>query len=154
MKQTFQRSLITEPPEDNSYYISSDNFYEWLELVGFNIAKDRKRYIENEIDARKKPTTEDTKNILARTDRESKAEQWTRNYLKNIESTGIIHSINTGKHGKLILCNIRNMNVCKNSHEDYFNDSTIYINVEEKQFSIRCNRIPCKKKRWIWESMI
>jgi hypothetical protein len=38
------------------------------------------------------------------------------------------------------------MNVCKELHEDYFNDSTVYINFEEKQFAIRCNRIPCNRK--------
>ncbi len=43
------------------------------------------------------------------------------------------------------MCNIRNMNTCKKLHEDYFNDTTIYINLDEKQFSERCTRISCKK---------
>ncbi len=80
---------------------------------------------------------------------------WTRNFctnldkiiykIKSIKSPGVIHSIRTGKHAKFIMCNIRNMNTCKKLHEDYFNDTTIYINLDEKQFSERCNRISCKK---------
>jgi hypothetical protein len=91
---------------------------------------------------------------LAHTERESQAEGWTKTYLKEIGSSAVIHSINTGKSGRLIMCNVRNMNMCKNVHEDYFNDSTFYINFEEKQFSLRCNRIPCNKKSWVWQSML
>jgi len=27
---------------------------------------------------------------------------------------------------------IQNMNICKESHDDYFNDSTVYTNLKEK----------------------
>ncbi len=84
--------------------------------------------------------------MLANTEYERSAESWTNSYLKSIKSSCLIHSIHTGKHDKFIMCNIRNMDICKQLHEDYFNDSTVYINLEEKQFSIRCNRIPCNKK--------
>jgi hypothetical protein len=65
-----------------------------------------------------------------------------------------IHSVRTRKHAKFIICYIRNMNACRELHEDYFNDSTIYVNLDEKQFSLRCNRIPCNKKRWVWKPII
>jgi hypothetical protein len=32
------------------------------------------------------------------------------------------------------MCNIRNMNICKESHEDYFNDCTVYADSKEKVF--------------------
>jgi hypothetical protein len=80
---------------------------------------------------------------LARTEHEICAEVWTKSYLESIESPGVIHSVGTGKHAIFIMCNIRNMNTCKELQEDYFNHSTIYVNQDDKQFSVRCNRIPC-----------
>jgi hypothetical protein len=84
--------------------------------------------------------------MLANTEYELSVEIWTKSYLKSIKSSSLIHSIHTGKHDKFIMCNIRNMNIRKELHENYFNNSTVYINFEEKQFSIHCNRIPCNKK--------
>jgi hypothetical protein len=85
--------------------------------------------------------------ISPHTEHEISAQIWTKSHIKSIKSPGVIHSIRTGKHAKFIMCNIRNMNTCKELHEDYFNDTTIYINLDEKQFSERCNRISCNKKR-------
>ncbi len=84
--------------------------------------------------------------ILARTEHEISAEVWAKLYIESIKSSGVIHSVRTGKHAKYIMCNIQNMNICKEVHEDYFNDSTIYVNLDEKQFSVRCNRISCNKQ--------
>jgi len=102
----------------------------------------KKSFIKNESDL-----------IIQNCERKNEAEYWLKSYLKKIGSTGVIHSINIGKTQRLILCNVRNLNICKVDHEDYFNDSTFYINLAEKLFPIRCNRIPCNKKPWIWEPM-
>ena len=45
------------------------------------------------------------------------------------------------------------MNICNAVHEDYFNDATVYMNLLEKQFSVRCNRPPCTRKPWKWQRM-
>jgi len=92
--------------------------------------------------------------ILARTKHEIFGEVWEKSYLEAIESSGIIHSVRTGKQSKFIMCNVRNMNIYKEAHDDYFNDSTIYLNLDEKQFSVRCNRISCNKIFWVWKPMI
>ena len=72
--------------------------------------------------------------VLTNTEHEISAETWTKSYLKSIGSSSVVHSIRTGKHLKFIMYNIRNMDICKELHEDYFNDSTIYINLDEKSF--------------------
>ncbi len=92
--------------------------------------------------------------ILARTEYEISAEVWAKLYLESIKSTGVVHSVRTGKHAMFIMCNIRNMNICKEVHEDYFDDSTIYVNLDEKQFFVCSNRISCNKKLWVWKPMI
>ena len=76
------------------------------------------------------------------------AKIWTKTYLSSIASNDVIHSINTGTNGRFIMCNIRNMSNCSAQHEDYFNDSTVYINIKQKEFTVRCNRVPCNKKPW------
>ena len=57
------------------------------------------------------------------------------------------------KHAKFIMCNIRDMNICKKFHEDYFDDSTIYMNLEENQFSICCDAISGTRQPWLWQTM-
>ncbi len=131
-----------------------NEFWKWAKLIGFNVQQKRKQYVVDKEDIKKKSLGQNAQKILANTEYEICAEAWTKSYLKTIGSSGVIHSINTGKHAKFIMCNIRNMNTCKELHEDYFNDSTVYINLGERQFSIRCNRIPCNKKAWVWKPMI
>ena len=102
---------------------------------------------------RKKELDEKRPKILVDTEDQVYAEIWTKSYLQSIGSSGVIHSIRTGKHAKFIMCNIRDMNICKKFHEDYFYDSTIYMNLEEKQFSIRCNGTSCTRQPWLWQTM-
>ncbi|CAF2819120.1 unnamed protein product [Rotaria sp. Silwood2] len=103
MEEILQRSLITEPSGDNSYYIDIDDLYKWAKSVGFNVRKEKKQYIENQLNTNKKHITGYKKGILARSDHELRAELWTKTYLKTIGSSGVIHSVNTGKYGKLVL---------------------------------------------------
>jgi hypothetical protein len=55
----------------------------------------------------------------------------TKGYLKSIGSFGIVHSIDTEKYARFIMCNIRIMNECHDMHEDYFKISNIYINFSD-----------------------
>lgn len=153
VKDILQRSLITAPTTEETIYINREILYEWMKLVNLKKCATRKRHIDSVSQQNKRTYYQNTKNLNVLSDEESYAEKWVREYLKSIDSPGRIHSINTGRNGRLILCNIRNMNTCKNVHEDYYNDSTIYMNIKEKQFSIRCNRMPCRNNRWIWNSM-
>ncbi len=118
------------------------------------MTKKREKCLEDREDKRKKQLDKKEYRILANTQHEIYAEVSTKSYLKSIGSSGVIHSFHTGKHAKFIMCNVRNMNICKESHENYFYDSTVYINLEEKQFSIRCNGTPCNKRSWVWQPMI
>jgi hypothetical protein len=154
IKETLQRSLITEPGKNNCYYVENSEVWKWVQLIGFNLKKKTREYDEDEQNTKKKHIDHNEHKILAKSEPEVRAEVWTKLYLKSIKSSGVIHSIHTGKHVNFIMCNIRNMNMCKELHEDYFNDSTIYINLKEKQFSVRCNRIPCNKKAWVWQLMM
>jgi hypothetical protein len=130
-----------------------NEIWKWAKSVGFNVAKKREKCVEDKDHSKKKHFNQKEDKILANTEHEINGEVWTKSYLKSIGSAGVIHSIRTGKHAKFIMCNIRNMNICKELHEDYFNDSTVYTNLEEKQFSVRCNRIPCNKNPWVWQTM-
>ena len=153
MKDMLQRSLITAPATEENVHVNRQILYEWMKLVNLKKCSDTKRYVHTVLKNRKRSYRGNITDINVLNDEESYVQKWVKEYLTNIESPGIIHSINTGRNGRLILCNIRNMNTCKNFHEDYYNDSTIYLNIKEKQFSIRCNRVPCKNKRWIWKDM-
>jgi hypothetical protein len=153
LKHVLQRSLITEYIENNTHIVDIDKISNWTKSIGFNVTNKREHYLVNNNDRKRKCLDQKKYKVLATTEYEICAKLWTKLYLKAIESSGIIHSVRTGKHAKFIMCNIRNMNICKTLHDDYFNDSTIYINLEEKQFSVRYNRSPCNKNSWLWQSM-
>jgi hypothetical protein len=155
MKLTLQRSLITKSVEDTNFYVQVGDIWKWANSIGVNMNKKTQKCIEYEHNKETKKTraSQSIQKSLADSEDKMYVEAWTNSYLKSIGSSGRIHSINTGKHEKFIMCNIRNMDVCHDLHEDYFNDSTIYINLIEKLFSLRCNRIPCNKKSWVWKSM-
>jgi hypothetical protein len=139
----------------NTYYVEINEIWKWAKLIGFNIKKKTEQCIEDKKNTKKKYLNQNEHHtILARTEHEISAEVWVKLYFESVKSSGVIHSVRTGKHAKFIMCNIRTMNICKEVHKDYFNDSTIYVNLDEKQFSVRCNRIPCNKKRWVWKPMI
>ena len=154
IEETLQRSLITEASRDNTCYIEVDQIWKWAESIGLHHLEIREKFIEDTGKKRIKLSNQEEHKTLANTEHEVCAEIWTKSFLKSTGSSGVIHSIHTGKHPKFIMCNIRYMNACEESHKDYFNDSTIYINLEEKQFSIRTNRIPYNKKTWVWQPMI
>ena len=154
IKGTLQRSLITEPAGSNSYYVESNEIWKWVKYIGFSIKKERDHLIEDQQNLKKKRLNQSKHKIIALYEHEIYAEVWTKSYLQSIGSSGRIHSINTGKHAKFIMCNIRNMNICTEPHEDYFNDSTVYLNLDEKYFSVRCNHNPCNKKSWVWQPMM
>jgi hypothetical protein len=154
IKETLQKSLITESAGVDTYYIEINQIWKWAKTIGYNMTKKRKEFDKDEDDKRKNSFNSNEYKMLANTEYELSAEIWTKSYLKSIKSSGLIHSIHTGKHDQFIMCNIRNMNICKELHEDYFNDSTVYVNFKEKQFSIRCNRIPFNKKNWVWKPMV
>ena len=110
--------------------------------------------IEDQQNLKRKRSNQNKHKIIALNEHEIYAEVWTNSYLQSIGSSGRIHSINKGKHAKFITCNIRNMNICTEPHEDYFNDSTVDLNFDEKYFSVRCNYNPCNKKSWVPQPMI
>lgn len=151
--ETSKKSLITEPVEANCFVIKlSDTDRSLKPNTDYlqsrtNDSAPSASVIANKVSIDRKG------HALARTDRELQAEIWTRTYLQAIGSPGVIHSINTGRNGRLILCNVREMNTCNEVHEDYFNDTTVYMNLDEKQSSIRCNRPPCTRKPWKWQRM-
>jgi hypothetical protein len=149
IKETLQRSLISEPVNSNSSYVQINEIWKWAEFIGFNKKKERDLCVEGKQNKKKKPLSQHEHQSLSRTEHESSVEVWTKSYLKSIGSSGVIHSIKTGKHVGFIMCNIRDMNICRESHEDYFNDDTVYVNLKEKQFSVRCNHIPCNKRSWV-----
>jgi hypothetical protein len=145
--------LVTESPKTDPYYIEVNQIWKWAKSIGLNVTKRREECAEDRNDKRKKQLNEKSSTISTKTEHEIEGEIWTKLYLKSIGSSGVIHSIRTGKHAKFIMCNIRNMNICKKTHENYFYDSTVYMNLEEKQFSIRCNGTPCTRQPWLWQTM-
>jgi hypothetical protein len=145
---TLQRSLVTEPVKTDTYYIEINQIWKWAKSIGLNVTKRREQCVEDTNGKRTKQFDEKRPKILADTDHKICAEIWTKLYLQSIGSSGVVHSVRTGKHPKFIMCNIRDMNICKKSHEDYFYDSTIYVNLEEKQFSVRCNGTSCTRQPW------
>ncbi|CAF1008747.1 unnamed protein product [Rotaria sordida] len=153
-KETLQKSLVTEPAGNNSHYVDVNGIWKWAKLIGIDMKKEREQSSEDKQDVQKKHLSLNEHKILARSEHEIYAEVWTKTYLNSIGSSGVIHSIKTGKHARLIMCNIRNMNTCKELHEDYINDSTIYVNLKERLFSVRCNHIPCNKRPWVWQPLI
>ncbi len=70
--------------------------------------KKREKSLEDREDKRKKQLDKKEYSILANTEHEIYADVWTKSYLKSIGSSGVIHSIHTGKHAKFIMCNVRN----------------------------------------------
>jgi len=116
-----------------------NEIWKWAKSVGFNVAIKREKCVEDKDHSKKKRFNQKEDKIFANTEHDINAEVWTKSYLKSIGSAGVIHSICTCKHAKFITCNIRNMNICKELHEDYFNDSTVYTNLEKKQFSVPCH---------------
>ena len=153
-QETLRRSLVTEPTKTDPYYIEINEIWKWTKSIGFNVMKRREQCVEDAHGKRKKEFDEKQPKILVETEHQVYAKIWTKSYLQSIGSSGVIHSIRTGKHAKFIMCNIRNMNICKKFHEDYFYDSTIYMNLEENQFSIRCNGTSCTRQPWLWQTML
>lgn len=152
-QETLRRSLVTEPVKVDPYYIEINQIRQWAKSIGLNVKKRREQWVEDANGETKKWLGEERPKILANSDHEICAAIWTKTYLASIESSAVIHSIRTGKHAKFIMCNIRDMNFCQESHEDYFHDSTVYINLEEKQFSVRCNGTSCTREPWLWKNM-
>ena len=153
MRDILHRTLITAGTTEENIYVNDEILYEWMKLLNLEKCGGTKRYIDTVAKEKKRRNDGKITNTYLPNDEQSYVEKWVKEYLTTIESPGTIHSINMGRNGRLVLCNIRNMNTCKNSHEDYYNDSTIYVNVQEKQFSIRCNRIPCRNNGWTWKDM-
>ena len=153
MKHILQRPLIPEFTENINHNIDNNKISNWAKSIGLNVTNKREYYLMNNDSKKRKYLNQKEYKVLVNTEYEFCAEAWTKSYLKTIGSPEIIHSVRTGKHIKCIMCNIRNMNICKTLHDDYFNDSTIYINLDEEQFSVRCNRIPCNKNSWLWQPM-
>lgn len=152
-RETLRRSLVTEPVKTDPYYIEINEIWKWTKSIGFNVTKRREQCVEDTNGKRKKEFDEKRPKTLVHTEHQVYAEIWTKSYLQSIGSSGVIHSIRTGKHAKFIMCNIRDMNICKKYHKDYFYDSTIYMNLEENQFSIRCNGTSCTRQQWLWQIM-
>ncbi|CAF5035062.1 unnamed protein product [Rotaria sp. Silwood1] len=153
IKKTLQRSLVTKQASANCDYIDINDINKWLILAQIHMLENVVECIELEQDIRKYSIDMKKEMFPNRSKDELYAEMWTKSYLNSIGSKGIIHSVNTGKNGRFIMCNIRNMDTCTVMHEDYFNDSTVYNNLKEKEYTLRCNRIPCNKNAWIWHSM-
>ena len=152
-QETLRRSLVTVSVKTDPYYVEINEIWKWTKSIGFNVTKRKEQCVEDRNGNRKKELDEKRPKILVDTEDQVYAEIWTKSYLQSIGSSGVIHSIRTGKHAKFIMCNIRDMNICKKFHGDYFYDSTIYMNLEEKQFSIRCNGTSCTRQPWLWQTM-
>jgi hypothetical protein len=156
MKKTLQKSLIMERTIEDICYIEIEQILKWFYSIGFNKGKELKKHIDSE----QKPIHNKyfVDQVVPKrshyTENEKLAEIWTKEYLKSIGSLGVIKSIRTGRHDKFIMCNLRNMNECHDVHDDYFNDSTVYINFLRNEYSLRCNRVPCNKKPWVWKPMV
>ena len=148
-QETLRRSLVTEPVKTDPYHVEINEIWKWTKSIGFNVTKRNEQCVEDRNGKRKKKLHEKRPKILVDTEDQVYAEIWTKSYLQSIGSSGVIHSIRTGKQAKFIMCNIRGMNICKKFHEDYFYASTIYMNLEEKQFSIRCKETSCTRQPWL-----
>jgi len=121
----------------NTYYVEINEIWKWGKLIGFNINNKTEQCVQDKINTKRKYLNRNEYHkILARTEHEITAELWMKFYLNSIESPCIIHSVHTGKHSKFIMCNIRNIDTCKELHEDYLNDSTVYVNLDEKKLFI------------------
>lgn len=153
--ELLRKSLITEPSSVECFYVNAECLNRWQKL---HVYQDRRIVLES---SEFKYTEKQLGNYTMKNNVSNNAEDtdkvyakmWSQSYLYSIGSSGVIHSVKRGRNDKFIMCNIRNMNTCTAQHEDYFNDSTIYINIKEKEFSVRCNRKPCNKKAWIWHRM-
>ncbi|CAF1386922.1 unnamed protein product [Rotaria magnacalcarata] len=155
LSESLQKSLITQPGSDSCFYIDHHSLRRWMKFDRNNTNINDVKCIELK-DIENKNAPDIKKNTImynVKNGDELYAQTWTESYLTSIGSHGVVHSINTVKNGRFIMCNIRNMNTCTTEHTDYFNDSTVFINIKQKEFAVRCNRIPCNKKSWIWHSM-
>ncbi|CAF4308867.1 unnamed protein product [Rotaria magnacalcarata] len=151
LSESLQKSLITQPGSDSCFYIDHHSLRRWMKFDRNNTNINDVKCIELK-DIENKNAPDIKKNTImynVKNGDELYAQTWTESYLTSIGSHGVVHSINTGKNGRFIMCNIRNMNTCTTEHTDYFNDSTVFINIKQKEFAVRCNRIPCNKKSWI-----
>lgn len=153
MRETLQSSLVTELSQSECFIIQPDSAYPQKKHGKVLVRKRANEHPSSDSVVNRKITPDQHSPISTTTDRQIEAERWTRTFLQKMGSSGVIHSTNTGRNGRLIICNVRNMGNCQEIHEDYFNDSTVYMNLVEKQFSVRCNRIPCTRKPWKWEGM-
>jgi sugar diacid utilization regulator len=82
IKETLQRSLITELTE-NKNYIDMNEFWKWAKLIGFNVKQKRKQYVVDKNDIKKKYLSQNKQKLLANTEYEICVEAWTKSYLKN-----------------------------------------------------------------------
>ena len=147
--QLLQKLLISEPRSSFCFYIDHCSLNRWnnSNKISKNIINIKCTKLKHDVIQEPK-SKKNTINNDSMTQDQHYAKIWTKTYLSSIASNGVIHSINAGTNGRFIMCNIRNMSNCSARHEDYFNDSTVYINIKQKEFTVRCNRVPCNKKPW------